>query len=488
MLPRTNRDIVQNPQNIKEEDPTLIDDSELEAAVLLQTQRDFLTQVRYGGFFYPIGFAGILLAEPELLKPWVISTGFGVLLLFCAWFRHSLHLGRSDMSLSALFLRARVGMVFNVFVWGIFSSWVISGASELNATITLVMAATASIAAGASSASMTYQPLQPYVLAMMLGPTALSFIVFISDTPSLIAAGFSAVYFLYLINLGKRQNRTYRKALIALIRLDLQTEALKEARNAALAASKAKGQFLAHMSHEIRTPLNGVIGNTELLAMTATDPQQLEYIATIQQSGQLLMDLLNDILDFSRISSKALKLYPEPVRLHEITDNLMTMLQPTAQRKGLHLNCLLQESVPPFIKVDKLRLQQLIVNLLSNALKFTHKGGITLNLYGEQKPGEAWQLHCEVADTGIGIAEHDHERIFDQFTQVDTHADIRGSGLGLSICKQLVELMGGQIGVKSQLGVGSTFWFCLPTEPGQAEFHGTHAVSGGARAQPSMPV
>jgi signal transduction histidine kinase len=473
-------------KNIQEQDPPLINDSELEAAVLLQTQRDFLTQVRYGGLFYPIGFAGILLAEPQLLNPWIIPAAFFMLLLFSAWFRHSLHLGRSDMSLSALFARAKAALVFNVFVWGLFNSWVISGASELNATLTLLMAATASMAAGVSASSMTYQPLQKYVLVLMLGPAALSFMVLIRDVPSMIAVGFVAVYFVYLIGMGKRQNRAYRTSQIAAIRLDLQTEALKEARNAALAASKAKGQFLAHMSHEIRTPLNGVIGNTELLAMTATDPQQLEYIATIQQSGQLLMDLLNDILDFSRISSKALKLYPEPVRLHELTGNLMTMLQPTAQKKGLQLNCLLQETLPPLVKVDRLRLQQLIVNLLSNALKFTNRGGITVNLYGEQSPGQCWQLHCEVADTGIGIAEQDQERIFDQFTQVETHADIRGSGLGLSICKQLVELMGGQIGVKSQLGVGSTFWFCLPSEPAPA-VPGAEADNHAVLAQPSMP-
>lgn len=455
---------MQNNQITKEEDPPLINASDLEAAVFLQTQRDFLSQVRAGGFFYLIAFAGTLLSEPQLLGDWPIPAAFGTLLLFCALLRFTLHVGRSDLPLGTLFLRARAALVLNVLVWGVFSAWVISGAHELNATLALMLAATASIAAGASSASMTYQRLQPLVLIALLVPPAVGFMIFIHDTPTYIAVAFIVIYFVYLLGQGKRQHRFYRKSLVSTIRFNRQTAALKEARNDALAASKAKSQFLAHMGHEIRTPLNGVIGNTELLAMSATDPQQRIYIETIQQSGQLLADLLNDILDFTRITSKALKLNPVPVKLGELADNLMTMLQPTAHSKGLQLDCQLDETLPAEIKLDKLRLQQLIVNLLSNALKFTQQGSITLCLSAGQPPEQRWLLRCEVTDTGIGIAEQDQERIFDQFTQVGTLADVRGSGLGLSICKQLVEMMGGEIGVHSRLGEGSRFWFTLPAE------------------------
>ena len=239
---------------------------------------------------------------------------------------------------------------------------------------------------------------------------------------------------------------------------------LIEAREKAEAATQAKQQFLSVMSHEIRTPLNGILGTINLLVQEDPRPDQMEYLKTLEFSGNHLLSLINDILDFSKIEANRIQFEEVPLEIREIVENLLKIFSFKAQDKGIALTSEIDPSIPQFLKGDPVRLNQILNNLVGNALKFTEKGGISVRVrvHGNITPQEV-PLYFEVEDTGIGIPEDKTEIIFDMFSQADANTTRRfgGTGLGLAITKKLVELQGGTIGVKSKLGVGSTFFFHL---------------------------
>lgn len=247
-------------------------------------------------------------------------------------------------------------------------------------------------------------------------------------------------------------------------RIKLAQEELRAASERALQASQHKSDFLATMSHELRTPLNGVLGMIQLLLTTDLNDRQREFALTCRTSGQLLLELINDILDLSKIEAGKLELDPHECDLSGVIQGVVDMLYPTARQKGLNLSCNLADSTRKNCMIDDNRLRQVLVNLVSNAIKFTPSGEITITAELQEYPDATSRLRVQVQDTGIGIPLDRQQHLFKTFSQVDSSTTRRfgGSGLGLSICRQLIQLMGGEIGVESQTGVGSNFWFEIP--------------------------
>lgn len=312
----------------------------------------------------------------------------------------------------------------------------------------------------------------------------------IADDIPLICKNKELKYFDITSQTIKIRQKTYRVSLYRDITEHKKTVLLKQQAEVARKASESKNLFLANMSHEIRTPVTGIMGMSDVLSKTELTTQQSEYLCIIKDSSKILLTLINDILDISKIEAGKLVLKNESFRIDELIDKIKTLAHPGLLNNNNKIQIYIDPELPKYINADKVRLEQILMNLLNNAIKFTRNGSISINAEKVQDHSHNTQLKVTVSDTGIGISESDQERLFQKYQQIDTSllqpAD--GTGLGLYICKQLISLMGGTIGVQSTVGQGSHFWFHIPCRESNAESKIITELNGSVDVQLGLNV
>jgi signal transduction histidine kinase/ActR/RegA family two-component response regulator len=356
-------------------------------------------------------------------------------------------------------------------VWGLLGAGVIASRGFESFTSATFVVLTVGAATGVLHATAPWMGLMAAYIVTLLAPSVVSS-VGVGGVHGYSFAAVVVVYIGFLLSMGRRIHTEYWGQLTSRELLRVRAEELAAARDAAEAADKAKSQFLTNISHELRTPMNGVIGMTSLVLETPLDREQKEMIEIARTSANSLLALLNELLDLAKIEAGKMEIEKVPVDVRKLVNEVVKIFRAQAKAREIELRATIDPMVPDAVETDPLRLRQVLVNLIGNAVKFTHSGGITVHVArgaALAEPGML-MLRCEVRDTGIGIPFEKQSTIFEAFSQADasTTRKYGGTGLGLAIAARILGLLGGRIWLESEPGKGSTFAFALPVQEGIA--------------------
>ena len=429
-----------------------------------QSDLDLLTQSGLGGLFFTTGAVALSFAEPLIWQHPLLASTILFLLAVLMVIRVHLYLtlpGRPGFVLPKLYYVCLLG---NAAMWGVFAAWIVSLPPKLSASSCITIALTAGAACGGSVAMAMDQRLSRSLVLLYIVPLVLYLLWHWRDTQMLTLALLFILFLFYLFNLSNKQSQSYWTMVNNTEKLRRQTTELAEARNEAVRANQTKAEFLAHISHEIRTPLNGVISMAASLATTPLDADQQDQINVILQSGKLMQGLINDVVDFSEVGDSTVALDPVNVDLHEFAHSTLNMVEPLIRPRGNRTEFMDSLEDKTWVRVDRMRLQQLLINLLANANRFTQNGTVELRIAriaGLRHDQDL--LRFEVHDDGNDITPAQQKQILDEYYQLSRgEPRASGAGLGLAICSRLIKLLGGRIGVKSEVSQGSCFWFEIP--------------------------